>query len=189
MRFILNLLLFCLLGIALADTEIRNFLIPDPHAPPATPPSVLDLHPRTSSTLHINSTTPELWARVPLQHGAWTARISWPASMPTRFELTVYPGSNDALLHMTAQSLSPRMRHPLLHRLGLASDPAKVQDNDFNTTFHIIVEPLYLGVLPATAVSAVAAILVMAAMGALAAPRLLSWVKTEARKEAVKKEQ
>lgn len=81
------------------------------------------------------------------------------------------------------------MRHPLLHRLGLASDPAKVQDNDFNTTFHIIVEPLYLGVLPATAVSAVAAILVMAAMGALAAPRLLSWVKTEARKEAVKKEQ
>lgn len=195
LRPAINLLLFCLVLCACvhADTEIRNFRVPDEHAAPATPPGALvHLHSQTPTTLKLNSSSPELWVHVPLDDGAWTARLSWPASMPTRFGLNVYPwsgqaeaavgSSHGALLHITAQALSPRIRHHLLHRLGFAVKPAEVRpDEEFDTTFHLLVEPLYLGVLPATAVSAIAGIGVMIALAAVSAPLLWRRVVAESR--------
>lgn len=53
-------------------------------------------------------------------------------------------------------------------------NPDGLGDDEFETTFHILVEPLLLGVLPQTAVSAVVAIVVCVAAAALVAPRFLA---------------
>lgn len=192
---ILYLFVLSLLCLVRADTEIRNFVVSAEHAAPATPDgAVIDLSPGTN-TLQINSSVPELWVHVPLHAGSWTARLSWPGSRPTRFGMAVYPWSEDrleakehaagVLLHITAEALSPRMKHPFLHRLGLASNPQQVPpDSEFATAFHLLVEPLYFGVLPATAVSAIWGIGVLGAVAALAAPRLLRRISKASRVDA-----
>ena len=87
--------------------------------------------------------------------------------------MEVYPDDTGALLRIRAQALSPRMPHPLLVRLGWISDGSKIDDSEFETPFHLVLEPLVLGV-PATAGSAVAAVLVMAAIAALCAPKAIA---------------
>ncbi|KAL1412567.1 hypothetical protein Q8F55_000314 [Vanrija albida] len=54
-----------------------------------------------------------------------------------------------------------------------SADPTSPADWPFHTDFHLVLEPLILGVLPATAASALAAIALFALAGALIAPYLI----------------
>lgn len=63
------------------------------------------------------------------------------------------------------------MRHPLLERFGWGG--SKLSDDEFETTFHLVLEPLLLGVIPQTAWSAIAAIVVMVSLAIVAVPYVL----------------
>ncbi|CAK9783261.1 hypothetical protein CC85DRAFT_299043 [Cutaneotrichosporon oleaginosum] len=164
MRLFAFLLLFTLLSLALADTEIVNVRIP---LPPSDLVGVkltrLEAGRRHTHTLSSNDSETYFFAA--LDPGGWTARISWPASTPTRFTITPHGHADGAVFHVRASALAPRV--PYFNPEGLA-------DSDFETTFHILVEPLLLGVLPRTAVSAFGAIAVCVAIAAFLAPRFLA---------------
>jgi hypothetical protein len=72
------------------------------------------------------------------------------------------------VFHVAAAALAPRV--PFFN-------PDNLSDSEFETAFHILVEPLLLGVLPRTAVSAVGAIAVCVALAALLAPQFLAGVQ------------
>lgn len=90
-----------------------------------------------------------------------------------------------AILHVSARPLSPRFPHPLLAtlyarlpqsvRAVLPAPPVTTSlDNaEWSTTYHVVLEPLVLGVLPKTAVPAVWAILVFVLGAALVVPSLI----------------
>jgi hypothetical protein len=132
--------------------------------------------------------------------------------------MEVYPADEGkgALLHVRARPLSPRIRqpwhlldrldffnlldhadlvleNPIVKRLGLAASREKAEevlaDDEFETPFHVILEPLVLGVLPRTAVPAVLAILVMLVGAGLAAPRVAAALERLAVQVKVEKEE
>ncbi|GMK56580.1 hypothetical protein CspeluHIS016_0304200 [Cutaneotrichosporon spelunceum] len=163
MRHLFLLLVLALLGPAVADTEIVNARIP---LPPSQLPDAkltpIAAGQRETYTLSSNDTDVYFFAS--LQEGSWTARISWPASTPTRFQLTPLAHPDGAVFHVNASALSPRVPY---------FNPEGKRDSDFETTFHILVEPLLLGVVPRTAVSAVGAIVVCVGVAVLVASRFL----------------
>lgn len=110
-----------------------------------------------------------------LPAGSWTARISWPASTPTRFKLDPYSMEGETVFHVSAASLSPKVPY-----VGV--------EEGFETTFHVLVEPLLGGFLPRTAVSAVIAIVALVGTAAMVAPKairgmvgLVAWVERDER--------
>jgi hypothetical protein len=79
------------------------------------------------------------------------------------------------LLHIRAKALSPRMPHPLLARFGWT--PPTLTDADFETPFHLVLEPLILGIVPRTTVSAIGAVVVMVLAAVACVPFAIRFVE------------
>lgn len=120
-------------------------------------------------------------------------KLTWQS--PTRFDLSLrplnstIPGDHSALLLISASPLSvpipiSPIRHPVLSHLASLLHPApdasrglaKIADigtEEWETTFHLVFEPLILGVLPRTAIPAVLLILVFGGGAACCVPSII----------------
>ncbi|KAL7425241.1 hypothetical protein Q5752_000929 [Cryptotrichosporon argae] len=180
MRLIPILVLALSAALAVADTEILNFRLPPPdsnaHAPARARPDVRLTQAQAGAVgLSVSASDPERWVELALPAGAWTARVSWAASSPTRFGLSQHADR----LRITAAPLSPRMPHPLL---GTADSDGGPDDSAFSTDFTLVVEPLVAGV-PRSALPAAAAVLVFAAGACLAVRRIIPLLEAVAGRE------
>jgi hypothetical protein len=76
--------------------------------------------------------------------------------------MTLHPSLEDdqVILYINSKPLSPRFphrHHELLAKLPTykAASPVTETDDGYNTTFHLVFEPLILGVIPQTSVPAI----------------------------------
>ncbi|GFZ49774.1 hypothetical protein JCM24511_07177 [Saitozyma sp. JCM 24511] len=198
-----------LLPLVLADTEIRNLHLPLPGADSIDilPADHLTLSSRSPLELSVSSDQAE--QRILLDFGddgeAWTVRVSWPGSAPTKWDLAITPSSpRTAILHLTAAPLSPPFPHPLLSQLNaylpsylrtIGARPVDREGSETETTMqratkskikwetkaHILLEPLILGVIPSTAVPAVGWIIVLVFGAGLVVPSLITWLEAAKR--------
>lgn len=78
--------------------------------------------------------------------------------MPTRFDLSLSPTGHplESIVHISSALLTPSFPHPLLASLPISPDhrplPTLQKGDGWNTTFHLVFEPLIWGFVPATAV-------------------------------------
>lgn len=191
---------------------------PDTYATPTPHVADISIHltPSVRHTDVVSHNRSRLKFALDLPPGEWTARISWPASTPAKIYLGsstaragVGAGGGDGggggagegdgggdvkgeregegngdregrrltVLHVLGMPLSPRIPYP-----------GQRPDEEFETTFHILVEPMLLGVLPQTAVSAVVALVVCVGVAVWVAPRamealmdVVQWVNEDER--------
>ncbi|KAJ6601365.1 hypothetical protein DFH09DRAFT_561126 [Mycena vulgaris] len=203
----LLLLLLAALGGVRANTEIQNF-------PASLRPSAPQLYlhaqgwpvvrPRTTQAWTLApSPAHELWLALSLdhdesEHAKYTLRLSWAASSPTDFEITILDPSAAASVLL----LPPAPAHDLGSVTLARTKYARIRARDAGVrtpsrnatipppatvTVIITLEPLLLGVLPATLLPfLLVAAPVLALVGALLLPAVQGYVAglvREARRE------
>ena len=103
---------------------------------------------------------------------------------PTIFNLDVYSTSErQATLHIVTRPLSPRFPHPLLNNFtGQLAESLGHQNKsqEFTTTFHLVLEPLILSLLPLTAIPTILLILLFALGSAFTVPTLIHLIERAA---------
>jgi hypothetical protein len=88
------------------------------------------------------------------------------------------------IIHLSAALLSPRFpRQPFI---STPSAHLPISEDEFYTTFALVIEPLILGVLPKTAVSAIGWILVFGLGAACTVPTIIRYLDSISRTEEVK---
>jgi len=99
--------------------------------------------------------------------------------MPTKFEMEVLPDleSVDAVIvHLSGSLLSPRFpRQPFK---PTPSGDSPIANEEFPTTFALVIEPLILGVLPQTAIPALVWILVFGSGAACTVPTIIRYLNS-----------
>lgn len=89
------------------------------------------------------------------------------------------------IVHLSAALLSPRFpRHPFK---SIPSGHLPISDDEFYATFALVIEPLILGVLPKTAVSAIGWILVFGLGAAYTVPTIIRYLDSFSRTGKVKR--
>jgi len=149
----------------------------------------------------------EWWVVLDLTQGGWdsyskfTLRISWPASFPSDFLIQLYDPEALAVhfgsaLSRDSSMAKTRTKYARIRvvdigiRTPTAEYKALLRQGPIKPTpvpFMLILEPLYLGVLPATVVPSVGALILVAVVAGLAVPRVnryLQEVAAQVRQEA-----
>lgn len=97
--------------------------------------------------------------------------------MPTKFEMEVLPDleSVDAVIvHLSGSLLSPRLPRQPFKPTPIGDSP--IVNDEFSTTFALVIEPLILGVLPKTAVPALCWIFVFGLGSACTVPTIIRYL-------------
>jgi len=90
------------------------------------------------------------------------------------------PESGDAvILHLSGSLLSPRFPRQPFNPTSVGHLP--IVDDEFYTTFALVIEPLILGVLPKTAIPALCWILVFALGAACTVPTMIRYLNFKSR--------
>jgi hypothetical protein len=91
---------------------------------------------------------------------------------------------NGVIIHLSAALLSPRFpRHPFK---SIPSRQSPISEDEFYTTFALVIEPLILGVLPETAIPALGWILVFGLGAACTVPGIIRYLDSFSRTGKVK---
>ncbi|ORY34624.1 hypothetical protein BCR39DRAFT_585592 [Naematelia encephala] len=188
---IIFLYFIALVALVSADTEIRNFRLPLPDPPLAQTESVpTQVETILSSSqrqivLNVSTYDSGRWINLILDedYRAWTIRMSWPASQPTKFQLDLVPNPDpnlmQAFLRIAAKPLSPTMPHPLLDDWYPArAKPDARSFEKLETTFQLVLEPLVFGFLPRTAVPTVLMIVVSLLGSSMAVPSIIRVIES-----------
>ncbi|KZT27500.1 hypothetical protein NEOLEDRAFT_90272 [Neolentinus lepideus HHB14362 ss-1] len=145
---------------------------------------------------HLKATLPgELWIALDLDHEKWraysrfTLRISWPASYPTDFRIIIDSPPPFATLASPAEASSTRIlpstrmkfAHIILTHTGIR--PATHFDSSTKMTlepvpFVIVLEPLYLGVIPASVTPILIFLIPLIGLASLAAGYVWAYLDT-----------
>ncbi|KAJ3506617.1 hypothetical protein NLJ89_g6773 [Agrocybe chaxingu] len=125
----------------------------------------------TSSCCH------ELWIVLDLDQEEWkgfnkfTLRVSWPAYHPTDFDLKIFdpidlaPFSKISAAGISSTTRRKYARIQAVHS-GVLTPGVQLDDaSRYTVPVHVILEPLHLGVLPASVIPVVIAILGVIAVG------------------------
>jgi hypothetical protein len=92
--------------------------------------------------------------------------------------------SDGVIIHLSAALLSPRFpRQPFK---SIPSGQSPIADDEFNTTFALVIEPLTFGVLPQTALPALGWILVFGLGAACTVPSIIRYLDSFSRTGKVK---
>ncbi|WWC73819.1 uncharacterized protein I206_107791 [Kwoniella pini CBS 10737] len=194
MRLLSSLLLMItLIGIVLADTEIINFQLPLPLSSPTEVPSLnqlqyTTLNPSESiiTTLNTSSSSRTFFLNLNDDYSKWTIRVSWPGSSPTKIKISE-PNSNSQIT-ISSQSLSPKMNHTKLRQFlnrhisfnktySISNFEMKNDNDYFNTSIEIILEPLIIGLIPQTTLPTIGLILISIIIVSFIIPHFIHFIE------------
>ena len=95
------------------------------------------------------------------------------------------PESNSGvIIHLSAALLSPRFPRQPFKPTSVGQLP--ISDDEFYTTFALVIEPLILGVLPKTAITAIAWIVIFGLGAACTVPTIIRYLDFISRTGEVK---
>ncbi|ORX37606.1 hypothetical protein BD324DRAFT_650175 [Kockovaella imperatae] len=174
--FTLRLVLWLVVAmssVVMADTEILTLRLPldtviEHHVEAPTyalqPSNPLSVNLTLPSDIYVKLDT-DLYAA-----SAWTVRLSWPGSYPTR--LRVVPGqvkqeTSTLVLGIYASALSPTFEG-----VSVSETPLK-----------ILLEPLVAGALPQTLLPTLGALAIFGSMASLTAKPIMMLLESQAQKE------
>ncbi|KIM88865.1 hypothetical protein PILCRDRAFT_813856 [Piloderma croceum F 1598] len=141
----------------------------------------------------------EIWVVLDLDHEEWkkyskfTLRLSWPASLPASFFMQIYTPESlfgelpkslqTSITEINKDTPEARITRRMFAHIRVVDETGGISATTApqHVTFRVILEPLIMGVLPASVQPTVLAIVLVASLAALAVPWINRYLERLAR--------